>query len=366
MPELKTRVAYLIGAGATHAAAIAQGAGNGLLMKDLNAPMAAEISLLFENDEYKNDTYLQRLIAAAVDPDTDYEHLITFLDQSMSPRHRQLATELRGIFEKVLRAQLEKVEKELGSPPLGLYAALLDMYNVEGVTEELTGLITLNYDDYLEQAAVRVWGQRPDLCLGRPVEPAAIGRPVLLKLHGSFDWGDSYPVRPGAKAHCSWIPPGIAKGKSFYPFNVLWGRAREVLDCDVLRVIGCKLGGNDWDLVSLLFSSMYTREEGGAFTIEVIDSPWQGTELAKTYTYLNVKSMFDVEPVCNRLMAELFQVPPMPLADLDPDWRETVMRRSWDGQNWFAEWLRRTKEELASAGVELATPGGYFLSLDVG
>jgi hypothetical protein len=362
----KQRVTYLIGAGATHAAADAEGAGTGLLMKDLNGPMADRIQKLFQADGYKDDLYLKQLIASATDPRTDYEHLITFLDQSISPRHRHLAAELRRLFEQILREQLRKVETELGHAPLMLYSALLDMYSIDAFPEELAGLITLNYDDYIEQAAMRVWGQAIDLGLNLGPVNYSHGRPMLLKLHGSLDWGDIYPVSRGTTANCSWIPPGITKGKSFYPFNLIWGRAREVLDCDILRIVGCRLGGNDWDLISLLFSSMYTRNSGPPFRIEVIDSPWQGVELAKTFAYLNIASMFDVEPLCERLMAEMFQTPPGRLRDLDDTTREGVMQRSWKGQNWFAEWLRHLKEELLSANVSLTTSGGHFSSLAVG
>ena len=88
-------------------------------------------------------------------------------------------------------------------------------------------------------------------------------RPLrVIKLHGSFTWTDSWPVRRSRRLKSPdplWIPPGIQKAKERYPFNILWGLAREQLECDILRVVGCRLSASDWDLISLIFSTHHTH-----------------------------------------------------------------------------------------------------------
>ena len=52
-----------------------------------------------------------------------------------------------------------------------------------------------------------------------------------------------------------WIPPGVDKKRENYPFNYLWGQAVEnLLECDVLRVIGCSLSRNDWGMIPILYT----------------------------------------------------------------------------------------------------------------
>jgi hypothetical protein len=355
---------YLFGAGATHACAAAEGAGTGLLTRDLNRPIADAVRDLFECDPYRGDAYLSQLVTEAVSENTDYEQLITFLDQSFSPRHKRLATDLRSIFERVLRAQLKLVEDELGHAPLTLYRSLLDMYNVRALPETLGGIITLNYDDYLERAVTEVFAAPPSTGLTTK-DRGNHSELSVLKLHGSFDWGDTFPIERGVSTYCGWIPPGIVKGKSYYPFNLLWGRAREILDCDVLRVVGCRLGGSDWDLISLLFSSMYTRDGVAPFDIEVIDSPRQGSELARAYPYLNIRSMFDVEPIGSLLVAELFGHQAQLLRDLDHATRNSVLNEEWR-HNWFAEWLRQVRRTAEESLSDLGTQANFFAALPVG
>ncbi len=66
--------------------------------------------------------------------------------------------------------------------------------------------------------------------------------------------------------------------------------ARDVLDCDVLRVIGCRLGSNDWDLISLIFSTHHAnRDARPAYDIEIIDAPQHALQLQKAYPYLKAR-----------------------------------------------------------------------------
>ena len=251
-----SKVAYLIGAGGTHANIKAVNGATGLLMRDLLPLLTAEVrKLVSSGKKYKP---LADFVNEFAD-DVDFEHMITFFDESPSAVHRDFAGALRRIFERVLKRELAQTKSDLGQDRLGLYSALLDMYNVDGINERLQGILTLNYDDYIEDAAKAVYGAEVNFGVEVGQEPNR-GLSVL-KLHGSFGWSDVWPIRTGKRiGRPIWVPPGIRKTKDRYPFNVVWGLAREVLDCDVLRVVGCRLGPSDWDLISLLFSTRHSNQ----------------------------------------------------------------------------------------------------------
>ena len=252
----KSKIAYLIGAGGTHANIKAVNGTTGLLMRDLLPLLAAEVRELVSSG--KRYMPLADFVNELVD-DVDFEHMITFFDESPSAVHRDFAGALRRVFERVLKQELAQAKRDLGQDRLGLYSALLDMYNVDGISERLQGILTLNYDDYIEDAAKAVYGAEVDFGVGVDQEPNR-GLSVL-KLHGSFGWSDVWPIRTGKRiGRPLWIPPGIRKAKDRYPFNLVWGLAREVLDCDILRVVGCRLGPSDWDLISLLFSTRHSNQ----------------------------------------------------------------------------------------------------------
>ena len=266
------RIVYLVGAGASHACVSRVGSPHGILMSDLTAPLSRKLQGLINNG-FSGDDSLKYLVNSVIDETTDVEQVITFLDDAPSLRHRQFADEMRKAFEEILRDKLTQIREETQEDPVELYRVLIDMYNIDHLPETLQGIITTNYDEYIERAIEQV-----DDCpidFGIRVEPSSHGTEGfrLLKLHGSFGWQDTWPISRAPDGDATlWIPPGIQKAKRAYPFNVLWGLAREMLACDVLRVIGCRLGPNDWDLISLLFAMRHTNISDRP-AIEVIDSP---------------------------------------------------------------------------------------------
>ena len=362
MPEDQlAKVVYLIGAGGTHGSIQAAGASTGLLMRDLEPRIAAEVGkLLTARKKYKP---LAHAVNEIILNGADIEHIITFLDESSSAIYRDLAADLRVIFETVLKRELAQIKRALKGDRLALYAALLDMYNVEGIRERLHGVLTLNYDDYIETAARAVYGG--DVDYGVEAGRDGNGKLPVLKLHGSFAWHDVWPirVRNGAVARPLWIPPGIRKVKDRYPFNLVWGRAREVLDCDVLRVVGCKLGPSDWDLISLLFSTRHSNvDRGKPYLVEIIDSPKVAMRLKEKYPYLDVRSMLEIDTydVGENLISELGG-PPKPFADLSPEEVKNVLRAVADSdkdgkpRNWFQIWLVQMGEGIQRQLGEEAT-----------
>jgi hypothetical protein len=92
-----------------------------------------------------------------------------------------------------------------------------------------------------------------------------------------------------------WIPPSIEKVKDRYPFNLLWGKAFELLlNCDVLRIVGCNLSQNDWGLISLLFNTQL--EPGGVYEIELIRSHKGGARVRKRNGFLkNVRILGELD-----------------------------------------------------------------------
>ena len=346
--DSRRKVVYLVGAGASHGCIKAFGSARGILMKDLAETLATEVHDLV-NTRKRKYRELTDLVNDVIDDKSDFEHLITFLEDCPSAIHRQFADDLRRIFEKVLRDQLDAVAAELRHDRFGLYAALLDMYNVPNCPERLHAILTTNYDEYIEDAAVAVHGTPVDF----GVRLQHLGVPnsdvKLVKLHGSFGWRDMWPIEGvrGKKAgRPLWIPPGIRKTKEHYPFNVLWGLARELLDCDVLRIIGCRLGGSDWDLISLLFTTRHAHAGGSRYTVEVIDSPRHAVELQQAYPYLDVRSILEIEDmgIGEQLVAEFTKGPPQEFKALSPSEQEQTLTQAGADRNWFRIWLVQMAE----------------------
>lgn len=325
--------------------------------------------MVADNGPYRS---LQHLLNELVTNDADVEHLITFLDESPSGVHRRFAGELRQCFSNVLKKTLHDVEGELDADRFSLYAMLLDMYNVPDCPESLQGILTINYDDYIEAALSYLAEHAHDsVDYGIDIKPQydTADTIELLKLHGSFSWHDAWPVRPIAdQEHDAplWIPPGIQKAKERYPFNLLWGRAREMLRCDVLRIVGCRLSPNDWDLIALLFTTRHANvAERKPYVVEIIDAPARALELKQRYPYLDVTSIVEIqEPdIGKQLVGELVGGAPRPLDSLSDDERETLYQKK--KENWFRIWLQQMAEQLnQDLGTEsLMTPSGTFLRL---
>lgn len=159
----KSKVVYLFGAGGTHASIKAVGSVTGLLMRDLSQRLAEEVRKLVRSR--KKYVPLADIVNKIFD-DADFEHMITFFEEAPSVVHREFAGDLRRIFERVLKHELARTKSDLGQDRLSLYLALLDMYNVDGINERLQGILTLNYDDYIEDAAKAVYSAEVDFGVG--------------------------------------------------------------------------------------------------------------------------------------------------------------------------------------------------------
>ncbi len=331
-------------------------------MEGLATPIATELRTALAEDEQHSG--ITRLTNSLSDDSLDIEQLITFLEDTPTRAYRDFAQNLRDVFSTVLRNELTHVEQELGDMKSALYAVLVDMHNVKGNFEHLQGFLTLNYDIFLEHAIVDRLGSNVDYGINVDDERTTEQSIKVLKMHGSFGWRQQWPISVNLEHDEGiWIPPGINKQKTDYPFNLIWGAARELLDCDVLRIIGCNLGPNDWDLISLLFSTRNTHDSARPYDIEVIGWPDTAKRLRTMFPFLEIKWLAELPDIGNQIVGELLGLRPTPLLSLSES-RQTVVERNAEEKisNPFSYWLTQMSDYLFLELGDLETEAGIFSS----
>ena len=315
--------------------------------------------------EHKNNPLLG-LINDVIDPQSDIEQIITFLEEFGTPEHNGLAEQLRTVFRESLSKRLEDIATELSLVPAELYAALIDLHLISNYQEKLSGILTLNYDSLIEYAIKS--RHKMDIDYGIRIANSNGGGQdsiLLLKLHGSFDWLNAWPITVLRNADTQqdplWIPPGIQKAKAAYPFNLLWGKARELLDCDVFRVVGCNLSGNDWDLVSMLFRTKHGHASNRIYEIELIDIPRRARQIQRQFPYLKIKSLLDLDGIGEVIVSEMLDTTQQKFDTLaEPDQErvlEAVDRRI---SNPFFYWLKLKAERVAVEVDSMDTRSGLI------
>jgi len=243
-----------------------------------------------------------------------------------------------------------------------LFAPLLDMHLLPSLDEQLVVILTTNYEDLIDQAMQAVHGRINYVIKTVPSDGDYLLKDddvPILKLHGSFNWYNKSPVVIqkviSDEEDVIWIPPGVAKKRGFYPFDVIWGRARELLDCDVLRIIGSSLSMNDWDLVSLVHTTQKLRtDEKSPYKIEIIDYPDTCKEIKERYSYLDMTTIMEI-PEVREYLVRTYR--PM---DIGKDVPVEELEDRIDGENVFALWLRAKGEALYYNDRPIATAKGYF------
>ena len=279
------QVIYVLGAGATQAEVAYQGGEKvNLLMKD--SPLFGEgISTRVLKKAREN-----KLFDAANKGEIDIEKLISLLSATGIEKGRRQAEKLRQFYYEEILDGLTK-SGLLNKPELSI--GLLEMHKnglLSEKVEKLTGIISLNHDNLFQVASQTVHGC---IFLGFKFKSKQglfkddRKAPLIIKPHGSFDWRGASPIqvlglKPKSKysKNMLWIPPTILKESKDYPYNKLSGLAYEALasKCNVLRIIGCSLSQNDWNMISLLFNSQYGQNlrYGSCFRIELIMGQRQG------------------------------------------------------------------------------------------
>lgn len=274
------KIVYIVGAGATQAEAAHAGHQINLLMKNNDIGLGVSERVL--DKAFKGKKRIRKLMD--IEEETDIEKLITLLTATGTKQNIDAAEILRENYYKEIINGIQEAGV-LYNPELAI--ALLQMHTnrkFSGI-EELSGVISLNHDNLFQEASQTVHScinhgfkfDSEDFKCGDITQA-----PFLIQLHGSFSWRRHrsksirvVKIKPKHKYDptMTWIPPSILKETKDYPFNKLTGLAYELLvDCDILRIVGCSLSQNDWNLVSLIFNAQDAQygDSKKCFKIELI------------------------------------------------------------------------------------------------
>jgi hypothetical protein len=289
-PAAKKNIAYLFGAGATHAELInlepdieLKPERQGLLIGDVSSRVIERVS---RQKRYRAN--VETVSATSGAP--NIELLITLLEASKVHDWAYKTELLKELVERDIRSILTNARTR----NFYLHRALLELHRHKRVVakERLIGLISLNYDDVLDHAYRERSGE-PNYCFMLDDGSVSSGSLPLLKLHGSFNWANK-TIR-GRRRTIEIIPLGSTKTYLHAPYGFIWSRALEVLtDCDTLRVIGCSLSPNDIHLIDLLFKAHLERTD--AFEIEVIAPVDAGEQVRRNYGFFpKVRTLLEIE-----------------------------------------------------------------------
>lgn len=290
MPEAsnKKKIVYLFGAGATHAELQNLDRDlieekNGLLMRNVSSRVILTAS---RDKAYVKDVEM----VTAVTGSLNIEMLISLVENSKIYGWESKTHKLKAL----VKDDIEGVLRQFRNRRFYLHKALLEFHEHKSAKREehLIGLISLNYDDVLDRAYKAVMGGDPNYCFSLEDE-GPIGRLPLLKLHGSFNWSGQR-IRHRIR-NIEIIPLGSNKNYLHAPYGFIWSRALEILiECDVLRVVGCALSQNDFHLIDLLFKAHLER--GGPLTMEIIAPDGVGDDIRKSYGFFpDIKRLTEIQ-----------------------------------------------------------------------
>lgn len=327
----KKRIGYLFGAGASHAVVKALDSTKGLMTADIQRVIERE-------DSGSIDPVLWNEL---VSTGRDVEHIISVVesmyDSTSSIRLREL---YQGAIVQLTEAAVKNV------PRNNLYSVLADIHFNGGGTEELAFFATLNYEDLLERTLTTHYAAAVDYkLLTRPRSPKRRRNVDVYKLHGSFNWKNQRPVNVAdmfkLKPHEPlWIPPGVDKRRENYPFNLLWGSFTEALmECDVLRIVGCSLSRNDWSLIPVLYAVQKLTGRKPGLSIEMIAGVETVRRVQQTYKYLDLKSMCECEEMMSSWKTKFPHAP-------ESEVRGLMESHFKGGKNYFSDWLDAKIEHM--------------------
>lgn len=354
--SIPKRIVYLLGAGSTQAEVDYQGGNKiNLLMKD--CPIRGEGVARRVLD--KTDVY--DMLKISNTEDIDVEKLISLLSVSNNGKFKRIAENLRKHYYEIILEGLDK-SGVLTNPELAI--GLLELHKSpifsEGV-EKLSGIIILNHDNLFQTASQKVYScvnlgfKFKSSVISNFSEEETIKPPLLVKLYGSFDWRSRIPIEIlkldktcKYSENMLWIPPSILKETHDYPYNKLAGFAYELLAkrCDILRIIGCSLSQNDWNVISLLFNAQYNQllYYKGCFKVELIVPERVGEQIQKDCSYL--QNLFPIGYLSDGYFG-LFK----------GDERAEVPKIS-DLDNPYKFWLKtKTKHHLSNRQIAISTSG---------
>jgi hypothetical protein len=346
------RIVYLFGSGASHAVINALDSTKQLLTADIRQK-------IHENEkDAKIKNIPTEIWNELMDSTVDIEHLISILETNY---HYESAQNIKRYYHDAIiglsKEIIEKIDDKNYRP--NLYSILFDFHYIKK-DERVISVFTLNYEDLFEQTLKSHLNIDADYLINkRNTKNKYI---PVLKLHGSFNWANTRPVvikktKKIKSADALWIPPGVDKKKENYPFNILWGKAFEFLmECDVLRVIGCSLNRNDWGLIPLIYTSLRLSRKNSRYEIEIIDFLDKGENIKNEYPYLNIKTLIEIPEVISYLI-DVYDlkntiIPKFVKDDLSSDASKKL--------NIFELWLKAKRFDLQAARRSLSTRKGFF------
>ena len=270
------KIVYLIGAGATHAEIYNLEDApsenflqeNGLLISNVSKRVMRKA---------QDVRGFKKNVESVTSPEgsLNIELLISLFASNQIPNSDSKVNKLKKLVQDDILKRLSMSRKK----KFYLHKALLELHNLIVDREHLLGIISLNYDDILDEAYKAC---KMDINYCHTSNSGDRGSSPFLKLHGSFNW-KKIKIYGRTKA-ISIIPLGLNKNYLLPPYNCIWSRALEILtQCDTLRVIGCSLSQNDVGLIDLLFKAHLERV--GYFEIEIIDWQDKGDEIKNNYGF---------------------------------------------------------------------------------
>lgn len=274
--NLTRKIAYLFGAGATHAELSAldpdlESKNEGLLISDVSKRVMFRAS---QDPDYLKDITTVSSTAGSL----NIELLISLIENS---RIADWSTKT-DLLKKLIRDDITSALRPQRTRRFFLHKGLLQFHQ-HGKTqtrEKLIGLISLNYDTVLDTAYTAVLGSPINYCFSREMDSAATI--PLLKLHGSFNWTNQQVL--SKRRYVEIIPMGSSKSYLHAPYGFIWNRALDLLACcDSLRLIGCSLSANDVHLIDLLFRAHLERRK--PFDLEIIAPDSTAEAIKKSYGF---------------------------------------------------------------------------------
>jgi hypothetical protein len=281
------KTVYLFGAGATHAELQniepdLVGEKHGLLIKDVSSRV---IEKARSESKYLKDVAM----VSGTTGSLNIELLISLIENSKIHGWEYKTRRLKTLVQE----DIENILAKSRTKRFYLHKALLELHTHAATAEkeQLTGVISLNYDNVLDEAYEQYYGD-PHYCFSLEDRPSPEAVP-LLKLHGSFNW-KGQTIR-GRRRTIEIIPLGSTKNYLHAPYGFIWNRALETLiECDTLRVIGCSLSPNDAHLIDLLFKAHLER--GESFDIEIISSDETGRGIRGNYGFFpRIRTLLELE-----------------------------------------------------------------------
>lgn len=313
---MASKIAYLFGAGATHAEIQDLDPTNGKFLSEkglLISDVSKRVMKIAQNDKefikgVEEVTYREGPV--------NIELLISLFETNRIPDAANKVSHLKHLVKEDITQILTPGRRE----KFYLHKALFELHKLIDNKEKLIGVISLNYDQVLDDAFKATHNnKKPNYC--HTVADSSSQDLPLLKLHGSFNWKQIETY--GKKKDIEIIPLGINKNYLAPPYNFIWGRAFEILaQCDVLRIIGCSLNQNDLGLIDLLFKAHLARKT--YFEIQVIDLPATGKNIKKSYGFF--KGIVSIEEI---------EMPLVPLDDIN-----------LPSANPFKIWLKAKSEKM--------------------